>query len=184
VACGNKLDRRHGIDSEVTIVSLNGLKQTDAEMDFAALEQRQCVGADCLDQFHLHARIAFRILVQERRKHRFDLHGRGGDLQHSRVAVPEQLRLFAQCNDGTQQAAATSEQLLSRASQEKTAAYTIEQGQAELLLEVADLPRKSGLGRAQVQCGFGNRSQLRHGDECPQMPEVHTRSLCPAGMDI
>jgi hypothetical protein len=98
--------------------------------------------------------------------------------------VSEQLRLLAQRIRRTQQASATSEQLLSRASQEKTAAYAIEQGQAELLLQVADLPRKSGLGSMQVQCGFGNRSQLRYCDERPEVPEVHTAFLCPTGMNI
>jgi hypothetical protein len=93
-----------------------------------------------LDQFHLYTRIAFRVLVQERRKDRFDLRGRGGNLQHSRVAMPEQLRLLTKRIRRTQQASTTSEQLLSRAGQEKTAAHAIEQGQPEFLLQVADLP--------------------------------------------
>jgi hypothetical protein len=51
----------------------------------------------------------------------------------------------------TQQAAATSEELLSFRRQDKTAPNAIEKLEAKLLLEIADLPRQSRLGNVKVE---------------------------------
>jgi hypothetical protein len=80
--------------------------------------------------------------------------------------MPKQVRLLVQRTNRTQQASATSEQLLAFARQNKAAADAIEQGQAKLLLKVTDLPRKSGLSYAKVQRGFGYCPQLRYSDKC------------------
>ena len=109
-------------------------------MDFAALEKRQRARADRLDQLHPNVRIALCILVEKGREYRFHLHGRGSDPQHTGVAATQLLGLLAQGCDRTQQAPATAEQLLSRTGQEEPAADAVEQGQAELLLQIVDLP--------------------------------------------
>ena len=73
--------------------------------------------------------------------------------------------LIGQRADMTQQAAATSEELLSFRRQDKTAPNAIEKLEAELLLEIADLPRQSRLGNVKVERCLGHRTLLGHGDK-------------------
>jgi hypothetical protein len=61
-----KIDRGDGIISETTIVGLNGLKQYP-QVNFAALQHDQDVGAHRFDQLHLDIGVASRVPVQKRR---------------------------------------------------------------------------------------------------------------------
>ena len=83
------------------------------------------------------------------------------------------MRLLAQRADMTLQAAATSEELLAFGRQDKTASNAVEKLEAELLLEIADLPRQSGLGNVKVERCLGYRALLGHGDKRSKAPEVH-----------
>ena len=49
---------------EAAIIGLDSLEQ-DAKMNLAAFQHGQNVGADRLDQFHLHVGIALGVAVQE-----------------------------------------------------------------------------------------------------------------------
>jgi hypothetical protein len=73
----------------------------------------------------------------------------------------------------TQYVSTISEQLLADCGQHKPAPYTIKKLEAKLLLEIADLSRKSRLADAQTQRCSGDRAQLGYGDERSQALEVH-----------
>ena len=57
--------------------------------------------------------------------------------------------------------------------QDKTAPNAIEKLEAKLLLEIADLPRQSGLGNVKLERCLGHRTLLGHGDKRSKAPEVH-----------
>src|SRR5947208_819148 len=64
--------------------------------------------------------------------------------------------------------------MLADGGQDKAAPNTIKKPEAELLLEIADLSRKSRLADAQIQCRSGDRAQLGYGDERSQALEIHS----------
>jgi hypothetical protein len=73
----------------------------------------------------------------------------------------------------TQYATTVSEQLLADGSHAQAASNTVKKIEAQLLLEIADLPREGRLANAQAQRRLGNRAQFGYGDERSQALEIH-----------
>jgi hypothetical protein len=103
--------------------------------------------------------------------------------QDAAVAAPQQLRPLAERADRAKHGAAIVEQLLALAGQHQPAADPVEQLDAKLLLEIADLAGKGGLRNAQVQGRLRDGALLGNGDERAQVPEIHGSSLCLFGMN-
>ena len=89
--------------------------------------------------------------------------------------MTEQLSLFCHRTGAIEQDAAAGQQLLAFARQQKPAPDTIEQPQAEFVLEIDDLPRQGGLGYSQAQGCLGDGAELGHGYEGSRTPQVHAR---------
>ena len=55
----------------------------------------------------------------------------------------------------------------------------VDQADAELILEVADLAAERGLGDPELPRGCAHVACLGHGLEVPQVPEFHRRAVIP-----
>jgi hypothetical protein len=97
-----------------------------------------------------------------------------GDLQDSCVSMTELLSPLFHRAGAIEKHAAARKQLLAFAAQEKPAPDPIEESQAELVLEIHDLPRQGGLRDAKPQRCLGDGTELGHGHEGTGMPQVHS----------
>ena len=139
IARGQDLVRQQRVAREGGI---DTLIVPDAQVHVAAFQQGHLGGSKRLGQFDLHVGKARSVSRQECRQDALDHLRRGRHLQHATVAAPEQLHPLAQRADLTQDAAAVSEQLLADRSQDEAAPNAIEEPDAELLLEIADVSRE------------------------------------------
>ncbi len=87
--------------------------------------------------------------------------------------MTEQLSLLFHGACRIEKDAAAREQLLTFAGQKKPAPDTIEQSQAEFVLEIDNLPRQSRLCDPQAQGRFGDGAEFGHGYEGTGVPQVH-----------
>ena len=138
----------------MAFVQLDRVQQILAEVDFPAFEQRQYLAAGPLADLHLNLGIALRITKQKLRQHAFDVLRRAGDFQDASIAMTEQLSLLLDRAGAIEKHAAARNHLLAFAGQEQPASDPIEKTQAELVLEIDDLPRQGGLGDPQPQRRF------------------------------
>ncbi len=182
MAGGEKLDRRQRDAAERMVLGLDQLRRADPEVQIAALQHGDQVGAHRLRHLDLHVGIALGIAVQERREDAVDHLRRGAHLQHPGVLAPQQARALAERFDRAQDAAAIRQQLLARAGQHQAAAHAIEQRDTECGLERADLAGQRGLGHAQSLRRLGHGPLLGDGHERPQVVAGPCRSLCRPGM--
>ncbi|HUN52359.1 MAG TPA: hypothetical protein VMU42_14635 [Candidatus Sulfotelmatobacter sp.] len=120
--------------------------------------------------------------MQKLRQHAFDMLRRGGYDQGAAVALAQKLRAFADGGRVVQETAAVAEKLLPFAGQHQAARDPIEQLEAELAFQIADLARQGRLRDVQLLRRFRNGAQLRHGDEGSRSPQIHPALLCRIGM--
>ena len=146
-------------------------------------EVRPVGRSERLDQFDLHPGKAGGVSRQEGRQDALDHLWRGRDLQDAGVSAPEQVNPLAQRTHLAQDAAEVSDHCLGDGGQHEPAPHAIEEPDAQLLLEVTDVPRKGGLADAQVLGGPRHRAQLGDGDDGAQAPQVHVGRLSPIGMN-
>jgi hypothetical protein len=71
-----------------------------------------------------------------------------------------------------------AEQLFSFSRQTKPATHTVEQLQAQVLLELADVPGQRRLRNSKAGGRLGNRAQFGNRDERSRMTQVHHAYLC------
>lgn len=121
------------------MIGMNGAKQADPEMNISSFEHRRHVDPDCFHELHLHVGTAFGVAVKEGGKHGFKDDRWGGHLQHPGAPAAEQLRSVGNGAHLTQEAAAFYQQLLALHGQEEPAPDAIEEFEAELALELADM---------------------------------------------
>src|SRR5206468_8755918 len=114
-------------------------------VDFATLDQRNQRLTRRFDELDLHLGMAFGITAEERGKDAFDGLRRRRDAQDAGVAYPQLARVFAERSYIAQDRAAVGEQLLAFAGQHHTPAQALEELEAELILEGADLSGQRGL---------------------------------------
>jgi hypothetical protein len=87
--------------------------------------------------------------------------------------MTKQRSLLFQGAGGIEKDAAAREQLVAFARQEKPPPDAIEEAQAELVLEIDDLPRQGRLSGPQAQGRLGDGAELGHGHEGPGVSQVH-----------
>jgi hypothetical protein len=92
------------------------------------------------------------------------------------------LRALADRAGMGEQAAAIAEQLLAARREQEASSGSLEQLEAQLLLEPPDLPRQRRLGDVEHLRRLRDGAVLGDGDEGFQAPEVHPSCLCPFGM--
>jgi hypothetical protein len=122
----------------------------DAQVNLAAFQQRHLGRPKGLGQPDLHVGEAHSVSGQKGRQNTLDHLRRGRHLQHAAVSATEQFCALAQRTDLAQDAAAISEQLLADGCQDETAPHAIKEPDAELLFEIADLPRQGRLADTQM----------------------------------
>ena len=137
---GQYLDRGQRQASEAVIVRLQRVDRALRNMQVAPLQHGQQLGADHVEQFHLHVRIVLRVSMQKRRYGTFQVLRRGGNLEHAGVTPPQELGLFSYRVGIVQQPPAMPEQLLALTGQAKAPPHAVEQLQTEFCLEIADVP--------------------------------------------
>jgi hypothetical protein len=151
---GQQFNRSQRQTPEVAFVELDRVQQVLAEMDFPTLEQAHDLTAGPLADLHLNIGIALCVTKQKLRQDAFDVLRRAGDFQDASIAMPEQLSLLLDGAGAIEKHAATRDHLLTFAGEEQPASDPIEQTQAELSLEIDDLPRQCRLGDPQSQRRF------------------------------
>jgi hypothetical protein len=105
-------------------------------------------------------------------------------VQHTDIAAPHDLRLLGDGAGMVEQGAALDEDLLAPAREEEPSPDTVEELEAEIVLEVGDLARQRGLGDMKSLCCLGDRAYVGHRDECANVAQVHDRSSCRMGITI
>src|SRR6185437_1162932 len=127
MACREQFHGTKGQARKAVIVRLDGTEQILREMNFAALKHGKALAARGFDDLYLDVRKTLRIAMQKLREHAFDMLGRGGDDQRSRVAFAQKLRPFADRGRVVQEAATVAQELLSLAGQHQAASNAIKQ---------------------------------------------------------
>lgn len=158
------------------------LINSDAHVSFAAFEQGRLRRTEGFGEMHMHVGTALGISRQEPREHALDRVRRRGDLEHSPVSAPQDLRAFADRVEIGQYTAAVGEEFLAFAGQDEAPPHVVEQPQAQLLLKIADLSRQRGLSNAQAQRSFRYAAQLGDCNERSQAPRIHPLIVCRTGM--
>ena len=97
MAGGQQIDMVQHANAEALIVGLDHGPRILSQMNLVPFQHGRDVEAGRLEQLHLDLGIAFRIAVQKRRQHAFDVLRRPRDFEHAGVALLERSCPFANC---------------------------------------------------------------------------------------
>jgi len=98
---------------------------------------------------------------------------RNADTDDPLVAASERSGALAKRSGVGEELAATNEEVFTFSCQDQPSARTIEQGHAELDLEISDLPGERGLTDIEAGCGTRDAASIGDGDEVAKMPQFH-----------
>ncbi len=126
MAGGEHFHRLKRVAREALVVRRDGTHDALREVDLAAFQHRQHLGADHVDQLHLHVGEALRVEVQEPGKDAVDEVRGGCHVQRAGVPAPQQFRPLAEFVGIVQQAAVIVEQLFACAGKDQAAPDAIE----------------------------------------------------------
>jgi hypothetical protein len=96
----------------------------------------------------------------------------------SMLTSAQSLRPLAERFGISQQPSRPTKQFVAVSGQNDLAADPIEQPDAQLLLEISDLPRQGWLGPVQSASGERDASRIGDGHEVSEVPELHGSTLC------
>jgi len=137
-----------------------GSIKSDAHMSFTAFEHRCLRRTESFGDLDMDIGKALGIPRQKPRQHALDRVRWRGDLEHSPVAIPQDLCAFADGIEIGQYATAIREELLAFCGQNEATPHVIEEPQAQFLLKIADLSRQRRLSNAQPYRSLGYAAQF------------------------
>ena len=115
------------------------------ELDLASLDEFQGLDGAGFDEVDVHSGSRLQIPREKRREHVLNHLRRAGDAQTSCLAASDGLRMLGKLAHAGEQLTTPQEQTLTRARHAHSAAGTLEEPDAQLCLQVADLSPQCGL---------------------------------------
>jgi len=121
----------------------------------------------------IHSRSGFQIPVEERGEYVLDHLWRGADAELPCFAATHGVRVLDELLSTRQQLAASQQQVFTGTGHAHPAARALEEPDAQLGLEVVNLPPQRGLRDAQSRGGSREGARLGDRDEIPEVTEIH-----------
>ena len=143
------------------------------QVQLAAGDARAQPHAAVLDQPHLDARPGAAEAREERADQALERLGGGAQPQRARPSARQCAGALAQRVRRAQDLARALQEVFALGGEVQTAADAVEERQAQLALEVADLARERGLREAQLRGGAGDVAGVGHADEVAEVPQFH-----------
>lgn len=184
VADRNELDRRQQEGLEGMIVGLKRMQRANADVELPALQHCQQRGTERFGQSDLYMRTLRGVAMQEMREDAVDHLRRRPHLQDPCIGPQQHLSSLAKRVHGTKDGAAFTEQQLASTSEDQPTANAVEQSDAELRFERANLARECGLCDPQTKRCLGDSPLFGNRNEGSQMTKVHAATLCLPGMNF
>jgi hypothetical protein len=156
--------------------------ERQGQVDLAALDEARSAGAALFDEMDVDAWSRLQVPRQERGQDALDHLRRASDTKAPDLATAHRVRMLGQLGDTVEQLAAPAQETVSLARQTNPTPGALEEPNAELHLQVVDLPPQRRLGDAQSSGGSGEGARLGDGDEVPEVTELHA-GCCLGGID-
>jgi hypothetical protein len=150
--------------------------ERQGQVDLAALDEARSADAALFDQVDVDTWSRFQVSRQEGRQHALDDLRRASDTKGPDLAAAHRMGVLGQLVDPVEQLAAPTQEAFSCARQTNSAPGALEEPDAQLHLEVVDLPPQRRLGDTQSSGGPREGARLGDRDEVSEVTELHAGS--------
>ena len=170
---GQHADRKQGAALE----PCSAERDTDGQVQRTLLQEIQQPDAAFFGELDLDPGAVAAVAFEEPGQDALHRLGRGADPKHSHAPAPQGTRSLAHRLRLRQHVAAVPQQVLALGRELDATADSIEEQDAELPLQVADLAREGRLAHMDALRGPRDALLLRNVDEIPEMAELHRGHL-------
>jgi hypothetical protein len=171
-ARGHRREHTHG-EYQTAVEAVVAAPDREGQVGLSTLDELQRASPALFDQMDIHSGSRLQISGEERGKYVLDYLWRGADAELSYFAATHGVRVLDELLGTRQQLAASQQQVFTGTGHAHPAARPLEESDAQLGLEVVDLPPQRGLRDAQSRGGAREGARLGDGDEIAEVTEIH-----------